>query len=33
MARVVTAGQRHDAIAFNAVMADLRILREPVGAL
>jgi len=28
MARVVTAGQRHDAIAFNAVMADLRIRRE-----
>ena len=28
MARVVTAGQRHDAIAFTAVMADLRIQRS-----
>lgn len=28
MARVVTAGQRHDAIAFAAVMADLRIQRS-----
>ena len=28
MARVVTAGQRHDAIAFTAVMADLKILRS-----
>ena len=33
MVRVVTARQRHDAIAFNAVLADLRILREPTGAL
>jgi transposase len=28
MARVVTAGQRHDAVAFTAVMADLKILRS-----
>ena len=28
MARVVTAGQRHDTVAFAAVMADLKILRS-----
>jgi transposase len=31
LARVVTAGQRHDSIAFEAVMADLRIDRAGRG--
>jgi transposase len=31
LARVTTAGQRHDSIAFDAVMADLRIDRVGVG--
>jgi len=31
LARVVTAGQRHDSIAFEAVMADLRIDRRGRG--
>jgi len=31
VARVVTAGQRHDSIAFDAVMANLRISRPGRG--
>ncbi len=31
IARVITAGQRHDSVAFSAVMADISIIRSACG--